>query len=431
MAAAVLPAQDRLKLAFFGVRRYIEKCIQTLELTSLNHSRKGNGFIALPVVEFVGVGESVDVTAFLDNGRFVPTDEELEGAVRKCSKKYHPYGTDMAIWQARFMDSIGAVEKAANDLFKAGTIDSEALEARALNLEPPGVTCVLGPTWDAMQIFSDAKRRPRTDRLGLPSDLSIYVWGCTEDVVNSAVARHTRLTPEDLWNLLTSKDLADYIEGLLEEQVSLEVDEGWRGSSGHNVDTVPALLANGQSKPATINTHSIAGMARPQPESTPERRLAGASVSQPATISASVLKTSSPTPTLKSWGDLTITFLSDERVQVSYPGFTETLNYAEFGLADGRSETPKKAWTVLRTLAVNDGALPRPAHFVVQKTGNASVSACDDVAAKTWALIRKDVQLLRGLLRERFGLSVDPIPNELGTGFRTSFRINRSGSFHS
>src|SRR6185437_11863219 len=56
-------------------------------------------------------------------------------------------------------------------------------------------------------------------------------------------------------------------------------------------------------------------------------------------------------PVAVDWGDIEITFLSDERVQIRAGKKTETRNYAEFGFQDGRTHNPTRAWQTFRRLA--------------------------------------------------------------------------------
>jgi hypothetical protein len=64
------------------------------------------------------------------------------------------------------------------------------------------------------------------------------------------------------------------------------------------------------------------------------------------------------------WEDITITFLSDVRVQISIGDTTESRNYAEMGFADRRTSNPNSAWALMRDLA-ESGSIQRPREFKI------------------------------------------------------------------
>ena len=59
----------------------------------------------------------------------------------------------------------------------------------------------------------------------------------------------------------------------------------------------------------------------------------------------------------RSWSEVTICFLSDERVQVTIGTATETRNYTEMGFASKKNGTAVQAWDVLRVLARQGGLI--------------------------------------------------------------------------
>jgi hypothetical protein len=59
----------------------------------------------------------------------------------------------------------------------------------------------------------------------------------------------------------------------------------------------------------------------------------------------------------KSWEEIKISFLSDQRIQITGPKWTQTLNYAEFGFNDHRTGKPTSAWKALLILAKNSGPI--------------------------------------------------------------------------
>jgi len=114
-----------------------------------------------------------------------------------------------------------------------------------------------------------------------------------------------------------------------------------------------------------------------------------------------------------SWAEVEICFLSDDRVQLTAGKHTETLNYADFGFADGRSQRPNLAWVILRALAVSGGTIGRPPD------------------AKGWPSVEKRMQKLRKMFRARFKLDDDPLPFVEGVGYRAQFKICCASSFNS
>ena len=118
-------------------------------------------------------------------------------------------------------------------------------------------------------------------------------------------------------------------------------------------------------------------------------------------------------PSLKSWKDLGISFLSDERVQIIRNGASaETLNYAEMGFKDRRNGKPNRAWVTLRLLAEERGIIRDPA-----KTGGA------------WQKVERRMQEIRKVLRPQFGIHTDPVPFVKGTGCQALFKIDCAPSF--
>jgi hypothetical protein len=126
---------------------------------------------------------------------------------------------------------------------------------------------------------------------------------------------------------------------------------------------------------------------------------------EPASASADELSA------LAGWHQLEISFLSEERVQINIGSKTETLNYAEFGFMDARTQKPNRAWQVMRELAQRDGTIP---------SGSKGFK---------WPNLEKRIQEIRMRLRKRFSHGEDPIPFVPGTGYRAQFRVRCSASF--
>jgi hypothetical protein len=155
-------------------------------------------------------------------------------------------------------------------------------------------------------------------------------------------------------------------------------------------------------------------------ESMSERRfeIEARELSHLAVCSAtSRLRPAEPSPMkvrLADWQALEITFLSDERVQITYATGRETKNYQELGFADRRNEVPRKAWEVLRQLAVTGGIL-----------GNAE----NIRQSSSWPKIEKRIIEIRKILRQQFDAPGDPIPFKHGVGYRAQFRIRCARGF--
>jgi len=111
-----------------------------------------------------------------------------------------------------------------------------------------------------------------------------------------------------------------------------------------------------------------------------------------------------------NWEQIEILFLSDERVQIRVGERRETCNYSELGLADGRNQKPKQAWSVLRALAEKGGTLQ---------------------TSPNWPKVEKCMQEIRSWLRRYFGLPGDPLPLIQGIGYRALLKIRCGPSYHS
>jgi hypothetical protein len=106
----------------------------------------------------------------------------------------------------------------------------------------------------------------------------------------------------------------------------------------------------------------------------------------------------------KSWQEIEIAFLSDERVDICIGDERKTYNFGELGFEDRRNEKPSFAWVMLRNLAGQNGTLQRPA----QGRKRASDQKC--------------IQEIRKKLRTHFKIDTDPIPFN-GSVYQTSFKI--------
>lgn len=142
----------------------------------------------------------------------------------------------------------------------------------------------------------------------------------------------------------------------------------------------------------------------------------------------------------RTWQDVSITFLSDERVEVRCGDEVSTLNYAELGFEDGRNGAPDTAWRVLRELAGNNGVLPKPRQWPRRASARSSQSPDIEEAGEPgrswprapsteWTNLQKQIEIIRRRLRKHFGdLEGNPIPFT-GGAYQTVFRLGRRRSF--
>jgi hypothetical protein len=122
----------------------------------------------------------------------------------------------------------------------------------------------------------------------------------------------------------------------------------------------------------------------------------------------------------RNWGEVEITFLSDERVQITVASQTETHNYAEMGFASKQNGKPVLAWETLRAMAQAGGVL---------------MSASN---SRKWGGVEKRIQEIRRVLRHRFGLCDDPLPftkkrrrDSETFGYGAKFKLGCGPSFDS
>lgn len=107
-----------------------------------------------------------------------------------------------------------------------------------------------------------------------------------------------------------------------------------------------------------------------------------------------------------SWQEITITFLSDERVTIERIGNEpETRNYGEMGFEDKRGGKPRAAWIDLREMSGRKG--------------------------EPWPMDKKRAETIRSLLQMHFSIDSDPLTCHKRVGYSTRFQLLRSGSFNS
>jgi len=143
-----------------------------------------------------------------------------------------------------------------------------------------------------------------------------------------------------------------------------------------------------------------------------------------------------PEPPRLVWDkDVSIIFLSEERVQVKRGDEYSTLNYAEFGFEDKRNGKPDQAWVLLRAMAENKGVLQKQDRRVPEsvlkpaRDRDKELHRAIEAQARQWAKTQKHVETIRKRLREHFRiLDGDPIPST-AAGYQTAFQLGVSPSY--
>jgi hypothetical protein len=144
----------------------------------------------------------------------------------------------------------------------------------------------------------------------------------------------------------------------------------------------------------------------------PERSLPGETVLDDCELKVRTSEQSRVRSEEIDWENITISFLSDERVQVEVGGQVQTRNYAEIGFADKRSGKPNQAWGLLRTLAQAKGVIPNSAR-----------------KSPEFIAMAKRIERIRKSLRDHFRIGSDPIPLDSTRGYCCRFSIRCAPSF--
>jgi hypothetical protein len=120
-----------------------------------------------------------------------------------------------------------------------------------------------------------------------------------------------------------------------------------------------------------------------------------------------------------NWEDIEVSFLSEERVQISIGPQGETRNYEEMGFGSKKNGSPVLAWAALRILAEGGGVIRIAAD------------------GGKWAVLEKRMQEIRKRLCHLFGLTGDPVPyvkksrNSAKFGYCARFKIGCRPSYES
>ena len=117
-------------------------------------------------------------------------------------------------------------------------------------------------------------------------------------------------------------------------------------------------------------------------------------------------------PFNRDWSDVSICFLSEERIQIKSTETTATYNYKEFDFADERKGRPNLAWTTLKLMAAGGG--------IDRKK----------FSAEEWPKTENRVKEIRAKLRSRFSIQSDPLSYD-GYWYRPKFKLSLHPAFES
>jgi hypothetical protein len=122
-----------------------------------------------------------------------------------------------------------------------------------------------------------------------------------------------------------------------------------------------------------------------------------------------------PTPEDALWKDVSLTLVSEYRVQIAIRSVTQTRNYSEMGFEDrrGGGGKPDSVWACLTLLAKSAGRIERPVDF----------------NRRGWPKIEKQVQAIRARFRALFRISGDPLPFRNSSHYEAEFKIKLGDSY--
>jgi hypothetical protein len=107
------------------------------------------------------------------------------------------------------------------------------------------------------------------------------------------------------------------------------------------------------------------------------------------------------------WGDVSITFISEEAVEIRAKRPLGVKNFIELGFKDRRGSKPDTKWVILKALARSQG----------------SISWKDKTASPTW---KPHIKALRKRLRDIFKIDDDPFfPYRRTSSYKAKFTISR------
>jgi hypothetical protein len=246
----------------------------------------------------------------------------------------------------------------------------------------------------ARECLIDFRIRPEVVAFGyIACDLASRGEILATDIATEVEEHLERLT-RDLWpNYPYEVREAERV--LWDVRTRMHASAAWRRYRRAVRRTAERLIAASSPPEAAQDVHSASTASAP-----PDVRLA----EPPATMNDAAASL--------TWNDIELRFLSDRSVQCVVQGQRrEPTNYAEMGFADRRGgDTPRLAWNTLVTFAESAG--------IIESTP----------MAHDWPKLEKRVQEIRRLLKERFGISEDPIPYQHGA-YRARVRLTLTAAY--
>ncbi len=112
-----------------------------------------------------------------------------------------------------------------------------------------------------------------------------------------------------------------------------------------------------------------------------------------------------PLPPDARWKEITMRFIADEVLNVTFRGETRRFEPDQLGMKNAKNGKPKAAWTYLKAFALGNGRLPVHHPEAAEKSAH-----------------QKRKQALSKALRDSFGIAEDPIPTD-GVDYVTRFVV--------
>jgi hypothetical protein len=257
----------------------------------------------------------------------------------------------------------------------------------------PGIACALGAPWAFEQTVRDAAHRQAHITRGRRPDIN-HLWRMVFELEAARVAvLGDQLSIDDLKQFWTSADVHRYVA-----QMCVGLDSGFAraiqrriGSYVH--EQLPSRRTGTDANESSVKVLNFVG-----------------AIPAKGNGLARDIGTGCPGP--EAWDTIEIVLVSDRRVQVNRNGSPgESYNYSEFGLADGRTDAPNRAWLTLCQFAEGRGVLQ-----------------CASVMGSPRSKLEKQIEALRKTLKGHFHLEGDPIRFVRGTGYQAQFKIRSSAA---
>lgn len=254
----------------------------------------------------------------------------------------------------------------AEDVPDSRRIDFKKRVRQSLEGRYPKSACLLGLSWNFEDVASEARRRVAYETKSRKlRPLGLHVRDVAVDLESAVLDTHGPLTAQAVSAFFTSWDLYLYLARFCALELAEHEDRP-------QVDLVEA---------ARFNVWTQCGVYATQQAYLDDTRASTAD---------------DPYPSDLKWNEVSLRFTDDDHVQPTIRGkLGQPMSFATFGFEDqrGASGRPVLAWSMLRTLAKENGSIKQPA-----------------VASPDFARVQKWIQDLRKRLRRHFGIEGDPIP---------------------